>query len=437
VTAASLDGHYGALERRYELVEAPALGALMVPNGNAERPFHRWFHLKEGYSCNLLARVLDETGLQARAHLAILDPFAGGGTTLVSAAEWAQLKPGRHVQAVGIERNPFLAFLARSKTEALASADVAVGLAPEPRGRAVAVPPLSTFSNAEYFDPDLLQELLKLRRTILTEDDGLARRLRLLALITAVEPVSRLRRDGRTMRRATDKPLVRPQAELDHRLDRMRHDLAARELPFGSTVDASVHDGDGREASGTAGDHFEADLVICSPPYPNNIDYTEVYKLEAWFMGAYTSADEFREQRHLTLRSHPSVRFEQPPRLEGDELGLELDELVQPLVAALPIDRYRRSRERVVRGYVEDMALTLRGCLARTRAGGWMAVVVGNSLHGTGDDSLLVAADLLIARAGELVGWNVARIDVGRRPARRSAAEPRLRESMVLFRRSL
>lgn len=433
MTASKLDRHYSTLERRYDLRESPALGALVVPNGNAERPFHRWFHLKEGYSCDLLEHVLGQTELQDRAKLAILDPFVGGGTTLVSAADWAQSHPGRHVAAVGIERNPFLAFLSRSKTEAVRTTDVVIGRAPKISGRAEVLPQLSTFRNPEFFDPRQLQELLKLRRAILKEDDSLARRLRLLALVACVEPVSRLRRDGRTMRRASDKPYVRPRTALRERLDRIRHDVASRE-PAGATVDLTVYDGDGRKASEILHEDFKADLVVCSPPYPNNIDYTEVYKLEAWFMGAYNSAEEFRRQRHQTLRSHPSVKFEPLPKLDDKELGKNLNRLVAPLVAALPMDRYRHGRERLIRGYVEDMAVTLKQCLARTMAGGWMAVIVGNSLHGTGDDSLLVAADVLIARAGELVGWDVARIDVGRRPGRRSAGEPRLRESMVLLR---
>jgi hypothetical protein len=436
VKGTGLERHYSGLERRYDLVEAMELGELVVPNGNAERPFHRWFHLKEGYSCDLLSYVLGATGLEARDELAILDPFAGGGTTMVSAAEWAQSKRNRRVHALGIERNPFLAFLAQVKADALTAVEVTVGSATAPRGRAVPLPELSTFRNHDFFDPAELQELLKLRRAILSERDGLARRLRLLALVTCVEPVSRLRRDGRTLRRAIDKPRVRPRDAFCERLDRITDDIDSRDAKSTAAIRLAVEEGDGRRPKDLASDGFRTDLVVCSPPYPNNIDYTEVYKLEAWFMGAYGSADEFRSQRHRTLRSHPSVKFADPPEIKDTELKAELDELIKPLIAALPRDRYVHSRQRLICGYVEDMALTLKRCLTLSKPGGWMAVIIGNSLHGAGDGSVLVAADLLIARAAELVGWDVARIDVGRRPARRSGAEPRLRESMVLLRHS-
>lgn len=429
------DAHYRALERRYKLTEVPRLGPLMVPNGNADRPVHRWFHLKEGYSSDLLAHVLRVTGLEDQAELSLLDPFVGGGTTVLSGAEWARAETGRSVHAIGVERNPFLAFLARTKAEAASGAGAVVAAMPRLSPGPALVPALSTFTNRDYFDPKQLQELLKLRRSILAERDGLARRLRLLALISCVEPVSRLRRDGRTMRRAGDKPHARPRPELRKRLDRIREDLEALTPRNGSAIDLRVHHGDSRELSASLPDGFQADLILCSPPYPNNIDYTEVYKLEAWFMGAYGTSQAFREQRHLTLRSHPSVKFEATPKLDDALLTKHLATLVKPLLAALPHDRYVRPRERLVRGYVEDMALTLKQCIGQTRVGGWMAVVVGNSLHGSGEPSLLLAADLLIARAAELVGWEVVRIDVGRRPARRSGIEPRLRESMVLLRR--
>jgi DNA modification methylase len=33
------------------------------------------------------------------------------------------------------------------------------------------------------------------------------------------------------------------------------------------------------------GESADFDLILTSPPYPNNIDYSEVYKLELWLLG--------------------------------------------------------------------------------------------------------------------------------------------------------
>jgi len=429
-----LSEHYSELEERFSVVEAPEMAMLVVPNGNAGRAFHRWFHLKEGYSCDLLDHVLVETGLAKRERLTILDPFVGGGTTLISAGEWALADEGRSVQAVGIERNPFLGFLSRTKAEAFVAGEFEVAARPQVKGGRVSVPALSTFRHDDYFDAVQRDELIRLRQAIAREPDGAARRMRMMALATSVEPVSRLRRDGRTLRRWPDKPQALAREELDDRLARIHADLAGRKPVGLERVDLAVLEGDARDADCVLEEGFTADLVVCSPPYPNNIDYTEVYKLEAWFLGAYADRDAFREQRKRTLRSHPSVLFDERPTRFDDEQQLALDTLVAPVVAAVPPGRYSKSRERVVEGYTHDMADTLHACRARTVPGGHMAVVVGNSLHGSGDESLLVAADLLIAGAAQIVGWSVDRIAVARRPARRGAREPRLRESLVLLR---
>lgn len=434
LTSIDLQAHYSDLEQRFSVVDAPEMAALVVPNGNASRSFHRWFHLKEGYSCDLLDHVLLETGLANRDRLTILDPFVGGGTTLISAGEWALAKHGRSVRAVGIERNPFLGFLSRTKSQAFVAGALDVTAPPRVKGGRVAIPELSTFRHSAYFDAEQRDELIRLRQAIEREPDGLARQLRLLALTTSVEPVSHLRRDGRTLRRSPDKPKTLARSELSERLDRMHRDLAGREPVNSDRVDLALFEGDARDTDKLLGADFSADLVVCSPPYPNNIDYTEVYKLEAWFMGAYADRDAFREQRLQTLRSHPSILFHDRPTALNDVQRQALDDLIAPIVAAVPSGRYAKSRERVVDGYTRDMAETLHACRLRTTPGGQMAVIVGNSLHGSGEESLLLAADLMIAGAAEIVGWSVGSIAVARRPVRRGATEPRLRESMILLR---
>ena len=153
VTASELSEHYSELEERFSVVEAPDMAMLVVPNGNAGRAFHRWFHLKEGYSCDLLDHVLAETGLAERKRLTILDPFVGGGTTLISAGEWALADEGRSVRGVGIERNPFLGFLSRTKAEAFVAGELKVATRPQVKGGRVSVPALSTFRTATTSTP--------------------------------------------------------------------------------------------------------------------------------------------------------------------------------------------------------------------------------------------------------------------------------------------
>jgi tRNA/tmRNA/rRNA uracil-C5-methylase (TrmA/RlmC/RlmD family) len=93
----------------------PEYAQLVVPNGNETRPVHRWFKYKEAFSANLLDHLLGsvELGLAPASSVRLLDPFCGVGTSLVSAQ---LLKSGVYsVEAIGVECNPFSAFVARTK----------------------------------------------------------------------------------------------------------------------------------------------------------------------------------------------------------------------------------------------------------------------------------------------------------------------------------
>ena len=436
----NLEDHYEALERGLDIGLDNDYATLVVPNGNQAQPIHRWFHFKEGFSCHLFDRLDRDLGFSGRSRLSVLDPFLGSGTTLLSAARWAARNSNITLDARGIERNPFLYLLARAKIEAAATGRVTpndlesiFACAHAKPSKLTEPPPLSTFRDSNYFDPDHVLRLAAIRDSLLHLPDSPARRLGQLALASSVEPVSRLRRDGRTLRYAPGKPKVGPATEFRRRLKIIQADLEARRRFPSQESNFAVYPGDGRRPARSLDFDFRADLTVFSPPYPNNIDYTEVYKLEAWMLDLYRNADEFREQRRLTLRSHPSILFGETDRITDPAIVTEIDRLTRPIEAAVPDDRYKGERRRLIRGYVEDLALTLAEVRKLSADDARCVIVVANSLHGHGAAQFLVAADLLIASLASQLGWQPSSLTVARRPVRRSAAEPRLRETVIFL----
>lgn len=439
--AGDLDGYYTELQSRWPVSDAPELASLVVPNGNGGAPVHRWFRMKEAYSCDLVASVLDVTDLRARPSLSVCDPFCGSGTTGVSVA--AAVAAGHLATAnfVGLESNPYLHLVSKTKLAALQSPPSDFSALAQRVGAVVArgalaparTPQLSTFAESKYFASETLEELLRLRAAIDREADRgageLAVDLARVSLGSIVESVSKLRRDGRALRYEADKPDVRPLTAFLEKAAVIEDDLVAQPVPFA----AAVHRLDAR----VAGDDLEAagpfDLVLFSPPYPNNIDYTEVYKLEAWLLGFYEDQSSFRAQRWKTVRSHASLDFgDAPIGLPGATVD-STNALIEPLIAAATgKSRYTASRQRTIRGYAYDMLETLSGLARATDPGARMVYIVGNSLHGGSDgEAVLIAADLLIAHLAEFAGFDVDSIAVARVPSRRSAASPFLRESVV------
>ena len=405
---------------------------------------HRWFHLKEGFSCDLLEQVVRDVGFSSGRRLRILDPFAGGGTTAVSACD---LVTGgkRNVECVhGIETNPFLRLVAHAKLAALQKppADFAkvagrvAARAMNKRVDAAATPKLTTFHRSAHFNRQDLEALLRLKASIDVEAERrdaspTAIALARLALGASIEPCSGLRRDGRTLRLVEDKVRSVPTEEFLRRVEVIDDDLMSTPVRIGG----SVAKGDARTLKGMRSDAADFDLVLFSPPYPNNIDYTEVYKLEAWLLGGITSEAEFRAQRMRTLHSHPSLKRADDYMFTNTRWRGEVDHLIEPIIDSIPDDRYASARRRLVRGYTDDMMQVLKSAHARMKRGGRLVYVVGNSLHGSGDDTLLIASDLIIARLAEMVGFQIERIGVARAPQRRRGSEPFLRESIVFGRK--
>jgi len=225
---------------------------------------------------------------------------------------------------------------------------------------------------------------------------------------------------------------VRPLSMFLDSVHSVAEDLPIEALPLSGLVSLS----DGRSLKDLPGEAVGIDLAIFSPPYPNNIDYTEVYKLEAWLLGLYPEHSDFRSQRLRTVRSHPSVRYEDVYQYESSPHAEDVSELLAPLIGAIPKgDRYTNGRTQVVRGYFDDMLRTLFAVYDRLRPGGHLVYVVGNSLHGSPRHRLLIAADLVIARLAEIAGLQVECLQIARLPQRRSNVTRYLRESIVFCRR--
>lgn len=439
-----LDAYYRALDSDLPVVDSPEYALLVVPNGNFSLPVHRWFRLKESYSSRLLAQVLKDLNFGSNKELRVLDPYAGAGTTCVSVADLVADREVPRSTAYGIEANGFLQLVASSKLRALQDPPVKFPVLVKKLRRAVLSqrgatpdpPALSTFHVDAYFDKPEIDQLMRLKRAIDAAEaagaDDLGIALARVCLGGSVEAVSNLRRDGRTLR-YVEKPFRPTALQAFERLAALIcEDIPERRV----SVSGRILRGDGRLMSGIDRRIRQFNLVMFSPPYPNNIDYTEVYKLENWLLGFITNSEEFVQQRLRTVYSHPSVLRPDPlpTALVDHNTNAELLAAVEPLLEVIPDDRYAEGRRRMLRGYAVDMFLTLASARQRLSTDGAIVYVVGSSVHGHGSDQFVIAADLLIARLAQSAGLRVEKLAVARHLRRRFVSSPYLRESVVFLR---
>ena len=429
----------------------------------AEHPVHRWYSYKEAYSPRLPVDVLGRLG--AGDSGVVADPFAGVATTALSLQHHPLVE-----RVVGVEYSPFAHFVGRTKLNWSQISPKRIGehigrLRHYPLDDSLPAPGLAAFTNKEIFKPVAVTGLLSARAAIESDDQltAIERDFLLLGVAAIIEDISGVMKDGRALRilrgRSRRMKALTPrrgavagggvQATLVNQWLAMAEDLRAL-APMRprarSRRDLHLR-GDARELAKVAHrghrQHPLADgsvgLCAYSPPYLNCIDYTEVYKLELWLLGFVTDQDQFREVRLGTLRSHPSIRFEQ--RHELTELDAPVVEAIEHIADVLDRRLPRPGLGEMARNYFEDMYRVLTEQHRVLEPGGHAVCVVANSTFSrrkSGEEAwrLPLLTDVLIARLAEAAGFEHVEVWEARDLRPRNVRSGTARESLVAARKA-
>ena len=366
----------------YRVTESPSWRRWVTPRAARDKPVHRWHLFAHSFTGDLVHALVDEWGLDGGD--ALLDPFAGAGTTLLAAKE-------KGVPASGYDLSPLAVLISNVKTENVSKTRLeSIWRTLDdslPHGRPGVVA-------REY--PALVQRALSNGR--LEAFEAVAARIRdldcssserdffRLALISIIPRFSRAVANGGWLRWANEsidggsvEDAFKARAEM------MLSDVQDREP-------SSVSDGwRTRTADARAlpdrNDTYTA--VITSPPYPNRHDYTRVFGVELMF--GFLNWEENRSLRYQSFHSHPEARPERPPA----------EDYVAPARLDRSIEHLRDGRlRRMLRGYFLDMYLCLRELARVCRDGAKVALVIGNARY----DGSALPVDEFTAELGERTG---------------------------------
>lgn len=428
-----------SLNSSTSFVQRTDLASFVNWKGNAAAPIHRWLRYREAYSPNLITKL--------RLNGDILDPFCGCGSIPIGAAE-------RGLASVGIDVNPLAVFAARvkltplTKTQLGAAQTFVDGLAA--RLNTITPWPAPSLSITDkVFEPDILDTLLRIRALFESEFDAekTVRNFLHLAWVAILEVVGSYFKEGngikyRNRKRLKDGYVKRPEGEwqlkrfgldqkkfvVDAYLTHARMMLQdAKFWKKGRWKDQLIVEGDVlRMEQLLQGKKFRS--VIFSPPYANRFDYFESMKVELWFGGFVESYEANTQLRKASLRSH---------------LGADLNraaEQIEPLEQLIDLmDRdassWKMGVPSLLRGYFDDMRVTLKNC-RDAAPDGKCYVVVGNSAFA----GVIIPTDVFVAQLGLKCGYKKAEILVARHltvaPQQRnllSSLESNMRESVVVL----
>ena len=431
-TAAQMQRILAKAKRELPFRKGSVFENMLSFSENMEEPIHRWCCYKEGYSHRLVTKVLERYPMP-HGYPAVLDPFCGAGTTLLVAQS-------RQLSAVGVEINPFAIFLSQVKTSwhKINPEELERVLSKVLKNNYVShssLPELSTFHNEKFFPNNHAYELIRLRDAIRRcRTTPEVKNALLVALAATLDDVSCLRKDGRALRY---KPcnVISPQDALYRRGMIMLEDLKAM-------VDRPCHDvkvlkGDARNLNSLLDNEVYQNpfgLILYSPPYPNNFDYSEVYKCEMWLLGMLESYEQWRQLRLSTFRSHPSCKFPITHYLKENVALRDVYLLIERAARCSDIGgtrAYERAPN-VIRGYFDDVFSMLKEQIVRLAPRGHIVCVVGNSKHGR----LYIQTDTLIAKIGQALGLELVEIYAAKYRNDRRQKNQKLRESLVVFTKS-
>jgi len=347
---------------------------------NMKLPVHRWFRYSAGFSADWVRHVIQTEG---GAGLRVLDPFAGSGTALLAAQSVG-------AEALGLEAHPFVSKIARVKlswpqVDPIALHDAGQSLLSQAKAAARRPARPGPALLDKCYPPEILADLQALRDTWeRVPPQGVLRDVLWLALTAILRECSPVG-TAQWQYVLPNKSKAAARSPFTAFADRVRlfcDDLAHARAQWGGQ--AGIETADARTAIVSQG---AFDLVVTSPPYPNNYDYADATRLEMSFWGD----DQGWGDLHRVVRSGLICSCSQ--HSAADRLHLDAV-LAEPVLAPIldelepvcrELDRVRHDKggkktyHTMIAAYFLGLAQTWHNLRPAMKPGSRLHFVIGDS----------------------------------------------------------
>lgn len=264
---------------------------------NMKLPLHRWYRYSAGFSADWVEQEIREYQKQ-EDEVVLLEPFTGSGTTNIVADSLG-------VKSYGFEGHPFVAEIAKAKQNWFLSTDVIQSLATNVLNESK-----KSFKSCGLYNPENLigrcftednfDKLMSLRFSYEKEKNSDPSWLIIKLLITSIlRPCSHVGTaqwqyilPNKSKSNVLD-PFAAFEAKLDQIIFDMKYAHSNNWLPRSNI---EFHDFRKEKIL-----EHKANLVITSPPYPNNYDYADATRLEMMFWGEIKGWSDLKNVVRPTL----------------------------------------------------------------------------------------------------------------------------------------
>lgn len=396
-------------------------------------PRHRWYYYKEGFSPNLVNKAIDELHLGNED--IILDPFNGSGTVTLTCAI-------RGIPSVGLEVNPFTAFIARTKSHTVDAE----------RLKAISKLMVESIKNdsqtisrwigiSTFTENENLKKWLFNRSVVDAYESGFSfmekvsstgiKDILKLALISSLMANGNARRDGKCFKykkgwqtNGYDKASF-----VEILSDKMNICLEDVKTTHVESLPLIVCEDSRSFLRKDDGNTYS--LCITSPPYLNTFDYTDIYRPELFMGGFIPNNEELYKLRLSTVRSHVQALW--PIPTERD-FGPDYTNVMTYLMSHKDMLMCKRI-PLMVQAYFEDMKDILDSIFKKMKVGGQVWIVVSTSAYA----GMEIPVDSIIGYIGRETGFRLKGIekmrDIRKRKTKNSGKINCLRECLIKLER--
>ncbi len=411
-----------------------------------DKPIHDWYRFVLSFPPHLVRDYLEKFGASETDR--VFDPFCGTGTTLVECKKLG-------ISSVGIEANAMTHFASTVKlnwaVDPAGLVEHTLEISEKVRSKlekdginddanlfsTPAFDGLETLSEAEWkimlkdsISPLPLHKILVLLSTLKQDSKNSYYDHERLALAKAiVHPISNLRFAPEVSigEIKQDTPTLVPWIT---NVRAMSEDLQqVRKL---ARIPAIVRYADARQITNFI-EPASVDIVITSPPYPNEKDYTRITRLESILLGFIQSRGELRTLKQGLMRSNTRNVYVG----DADDDWVSQFAAIQQLAAEIEARRIELGKSsgfeklygKVTKLYFGGMARHLFNLKQVLRPGARLAYVVGDQASYL---RIMIRTGQLLAEIAENMGYKVEGIDLFRTRISTATGE-QLREEVVLL----
>lgn len=390
-----------------------------------------WYVMPEAYSAPLVEDAIHEFGV--RKGETVLDPFCGTGTTLLAARLM-----GRN--ALGIEVNPFLCFASQVKNRhhfnltslkleserllvragaALTSGDAAM------QGWVERLPQMPRLER--WMARRVALKVVALRACIEECVSPANRDVPMLALASILRGASNMKLSPHAFGSREIKQDAPVLVMFEARLRKMLADIEWLEGRRGLGR-ASVVEGDVRQMGGLQHPLLPARLIIGSPPYLNNLDYTMQTRMELFFLLYVDDMEGLKRLRKRMMVCDAKATYKEIEDWRRVEEVPAVREVAQAIDDKLGDRGWGWDYGRMTRQYFGGLVRALEALRPHLAPGGKLVLIVGESAHA----GVLVAVPDLLAQLAPLAGF--PHVEVRPLRTRRSSSHSfSLKESAVVL----